>query len=66
MVAGAVHSFFKALDQTLKIHQMRLADFVAAFEVAPDVASRGLDQDEFAAMVERIMPQATPSQVGWA
>jgi hypothetical protein len=44
---------------------MRLADFVAAFELSDHAASNGLDEYEFRDLVVRVMPEATEAQVGW-
>jgi hypothetical protein len=57
-------SFFKALDTQLRVHHMRLADFVAAFELSDQAASSGLDEYEFRELVMRVMPEATEGQVG--
>ena len=64
LLLPAASAFFKALDTELQVAQMRLADFVAAFDLSNDTASRGLDEYEFADLVRRIMPDASEAQVG--
>jgi hypothetical protein len=61
---AAVGDFFSALDTQLRVHHMRLADFVAAFDLSPEASSRGLDSDEFARLVAQVLPGATACQVG--